>query len=206
MESIKWTELYIIITSVIGFYLLLKKGLESKQLHITLFSVALIPLIILNSIIVFNIEVPRFDLVQRWIQLTSLIFIFSGLLEFIREAKPKFSKFPILLILTPFLTLLIFPLAVNVLVITNMLFLAYQAGSIVVALLLFGLNQYKTKDSLTELLSIVVLGVSFILYWFIDDSDFINSIVVSKILLGIGIVLFSTAIKTKTNNEQSIKQ
>lgn len=201
MELLYWTGIYLIITALIGFYLLIKKGIENKSLQDILFSISLLPLLFINLLHVLNIEWGSIDIIERWSHLTSLLFVYSGLLEFIRVSKPKFSKFPIYLIFVPFITLALYPLAVETKVISNMLVLTYEAGAIIVGLLLFGIHHVKSKNKLYELMSLLIFMGAYIFYWFLPDIEIFNTKLYSKLLLGAAILIFSTGTKTNMNND-----
>ena len=196
MELLNWTAIFIIVSGSVGFYLLIKQGIEQKTLRDVLISIALIPIILLNIWDLISLELGDFVLITRWFTLTSLLFICSSLLEFIRESKPKFSKFPIYLIFTPFITLFVYPLAIETKVISDMLILTYQAGSIIVGFLLYGIHHTKTRNKKSELISLVLFTISFLVFWFMNSLVTIDTELISKFFMGIGILTFSIGNKS----------
>ena len=132
----------------------------------------------------------------EWSWLVSSVLLICGLFGLVRESKPVFARFPIYLTFLPLLSIIFYPLAVDALVIKNLILATYQAGALVVALLLFSVKQKKEGEHILTLAAIIVCIVSYLFEWFFTFSD-INTDLVAKLGLAAGIILASFGLRRK---------
>ena len=84
----------------------------------------------------------------------SISLVLSALFVIIRDSKPVFARFPVSLTLLPLIGIIFFAIIPTSYAIKDILELIMQAGAILVALLLFGVNTYLFKWKWTFLGSV----------------------------------------------------
>lgn len=102
--------------------------------------------------------------VIEWGHIYSLALILSSLLLFIRESKPEFSQFPIFYGILPFLIIISYLLVYNTVILKDWLINIYQAGAIIVAILMYGIYSYRDDIYRTLAAGAILFGITFILY------------------------------------------
>ena len=132
----------------------------------------------------------------EWSWLVSVIFLICGLFGLIRESKPVFARFPIYLTFLPLLSIVFYPLTVDALIIKNLILATYQAGALLVAILLFSVKQKKEGGHTLTVIAISIGMVSFLFQWVFTFSG-INSDLIAELGLAIGIILASFGLKKK---------
>lgn len=133
---------------------------------------------------------------SEWSWLVSSVLLICGLFGLVRESKPVFARFPIYLTFLPLLSVIFYPLAVDALVIKNLILATYQAGALIVALLLFSVKQKKEGEHILTLAAIIVCIVSYLFEWVFVFSG-INTDLVAKLVLATGIILVSFGLRGK---------
>ncbi len=121
------------------------------------------PLNILSSY--FDFIFP-YNAYLDWGRIVSLAALMSGLIEFIRQSKPEFARFPIFFVALPALLILTYPFIINTIVLKEWLIAIYEGGSLIVAFLMHGIHSRKNKAHYIILSGLVLLLITFVLYWF----------------------------------------
>jgi hypothetical protein len=96
--------------------------------------------------------------------------VLSSLLLFARESKPVFMRFPILYTAFPLLIIISYALVYDTAILRSWLLNIYEAGAIVVSLLIYGFYSYEEPIYRTLFTGAVLFLISFILYFLLSDS------------------------------------
>lgn len=107
--------------------------------------------------------------VIEWGHIYCLALILSSLLLFVRESKPEFSQFPILYGVLPFLIIISYLLVYNTVILKDWLINIYQAGAVVVAVLMYGIYSYRDDIYRPLAGGAILFCITFILYLVIPD-------------------------------------
>jgi uncharacterized membrane protein len=100
----------------------------------------------------------------------------------IRESKPVFARFPLVLSFLPFSILLFVPLILEQTVIFNLLLGTFQAGCIVVSLMIFILNQINNQLYKWQIVGSITSLLSFSIFWFTPEF-LIDKVIITELLL-----------------------
>ena len=88
--------------------------------------------------------------VETWGNFVSISLVLSALFVIIRDSKPMFARFPIYLTLLPLSGIIFFAVIPTSYAIKDILEIIMQAGAIVVALLIFGVNRPRRAHLPTQ--------------------------------------------------------
>ncbi len=195
MTDLNWVHILFLVAGLPSLFILVLSGHKTKQLSITLFGIALFTFLCGVSFDLIYNEQER-SKVRDWLELISIASVLCGLFIKARNSKPIFARFPIQLTFLPFLVLLFFPLAVDTLVVKNLLQMIYQGGGIIVGLLLFSINQYLYRKRELLLISCVLFLASYILFWILpQEISSLDLVFISNILFSAGIICTSLGLK-----------
>lgn len=196
MDILSWVSILNIIVLLFSIYQVGTIFSEKRSAYISLICLALVSYLISNIIFLVDRDLI---LIIRFVNLSSLVCVLSALFNLIRESKPVFARFPPILSYIPFLILLFIPLILGQTVIYNLLTATFQAGSILVALMIFVLNKLSKKDYGWHISGLILLLVAFVFYWF-NSLTAIQEVVITELVLLSGIVFLTTAIKKSQFN------
>jgi hypothetical protein len=128
-------------------------------------------------------------LYQDWISIIGISFILSGLAHLVYEAKPKFARFPIGLCGLPLLIIPAYFFVQDTLILKELVIAMYEAGAIVVGLMMYGMLSRNTKfEYIVIVAGLSILGLAYIIYWLpLDEMK--NLIWVWKSFIIIGILI-----------------
>lgn len=145
------------------------------------------------------------ETIQSWGSFISVVAILSTLFMIIRDSKPVFARFPYYLTFLPFISLIFFgSLEVNI-AIKNLLIMIFEAGAILVGLIIFGINTYLYSISRIYLIGTLIFLINFILA-FTDFYNTFNGELVEAIIACLGMILFTYALLKKPFKEHIISQ
>ena len=150
MDVLSWVSIFTIITILIGLASTLKITFSIKSAYLVLLTLALVSY--LGSNIIYVIDTGLSTSI-KWLNLITLCFLLSSQFGLIRDSQPVFARFPIYLIYLPFILLFFFPLIVSQNVLTNLLIGTLQGGCITVALLMYGIHQFREGHYIWQLSS-----------------------------------------------------
>tara|TARA_R110002124_G_scaffold48026_1_gene142145 strand:+ start:19798 stop:20406 length:609 start_codon:yes stop_codon:yes gene_type:complete len=201
MDVLSWVSIFTIITILIGLASTLKITFSIKSAYLVLLTLALVSY--LGSNIIYVIDTGLSTSI-KWLNLITLCFLLSSQFGLIRDSQPVFARFPIYLIYLPFILLFFFPLIVSQNVLTNLLIGTLQGGCITVALLMYGIHQFREGHYIWQLSSSILFLISFIIFWFADFVERIE-IISAEILIAFGIILLTTGIYTSNKNKLNVK-
>lgn len=128
-----------------------------------------------------------------------LIFSFglSALLMLVRNLRPVLFQYPYILTFSPFLITATFALVAGSNLISNIMFMCVQAVLIISCLMIILGADSDKRIILKSIIATVLLSLSFILYWFLDNlilyTDFLW-----QLSAGIGIVMNADVITSKS--------
>ena len=103
----------------------------------------------------------------EWGHIISLAFILSALAVFIRQSKPVFAQFPLVYAALPLFIVLSYVLVANTYALKDWLLSIYQAGAILVALLMYSVYTYREQRYIYILGGIILFLITFVMYWYI---------------------------------------
>ncbi|NBW69824.1 MAG: hypothetical protein EBR32_00190 [Bacteroidetes bacterium] len=145
------------------------------------------------------------ETIQSWGSFISVVAILSTLFMIIRDSKPVFARFPYYLTFLPFISLIFFgSLEVNI-AIKNLLIMIFEAGAILVGLIIFGINTYLYSISRIYLIGTLIFLINFILA-FTDFYNTFNGELIEAIIACLGMILFTYALLKKPFKEHIISQ
>ncbi len=107
------------------------------------------------------------DLVSEWGHIISLAFVLSALAVFIRQSKPVFAQFPLIYAALPLFIVLSYALVLNTYALKDWLLSIYQAGAILVALLMYSVYTYREQRYVYILSGNILFLITFILFWYV---------------------------------------
>lgn len=195
MADLNWINILYLVAGIPSLFIIGLIGYRSKSLSTLLFGVALLSFLFGIGFDLIYYEEER-SKIRDWLELVSIASALCALFVKARNSKPIFARFPIQLTFLPYLVLFFFPLAVDTLVVKNLLQMIYQGGGIIVGFLLFSINQYLYKNRELLLLSCILFLSAYILFWIIPaDSSSIDLILISNILFSAGIICTSLGLK-----------
>ena len=137
-----------------------------------------------------NPSIANFDLLFIEINFHLGSLVLSALFVIIRDSKPMFARFPVYLTLLPLSGIIFFAVISTSYAIKDILELIMQAGAILVALLIFGVNTYLFKWKWTFLGSILAFLCAYIIP-FINFNGPSNGLLLGSILLSLGMILLT---------------
>ncbi|MGK7370095.1 MAG: hypothetical protein ACNS64_07750 [Candidatus Halalkalibacterium sp. M3_1C_030] len=124
----------------------------------------------------------------EWGHIISLAFVLSALAVFIRQSKPVFAQFPLVYAALPLFIVLSYVLVANTYALKDWLLSIYQAGAILVALLMYSVYTYREQRYIYILGGIILFLITFLLYWYVPGiSD--NTSWLWKTFLGLSFLL-----------------
>ena len=154
MEILNVKHTLEIITAFLCFFILLPSSLNQRNLtkiyllgSLCCFFTVKIYVLIGPSYLVRDVE--------SWGNFICINLVLSALFVIIRDSKPMFARFPVYLTLLPLSGIIFFAVIPTSYAIKDILELIMQAGAILVAMLIFGVNTYLFKWKWTFLGSIM---------------------------------------------------
>lgn len=100
-----------------------------------------------------------------WSRMITIAILLSGLMEYIRDSKPEYARFPQIFILLPLLLIVVWPFIDRTFVLKRWLICTYEGAALLAAFLLIGLNHYKGKQNQLTLIGLGFLTVSYLVFW-----------------------------------------
>lgn len=107
------------------------------------------------------------DIIVEWGHIVALAFVLSALAIFIRQSKPVFAQFPLVYAALPLLIIFSYFLVQNTYALKEWLLSIYQAGAILVALLMYSVYTYKEQRYIYILSGVVLFLFTFLIFWYI---------------------------------------
>lgn len=201
MNILSWLSILTSTVLIIGLLLVFKATLHEKSSYLILLSLSMITL--LGSNVVYLID-PSIGTVIKWLNLITLSCLQSSLFGLIRNSKPIFARFPAFLIYLPFIILLFFPLISHQNILTNLLLGTFQAGCIVVALMIYGIHQIKFGFTIWQLLGSIIFLIAFIIFWFVPLENS-KALVITEVLVIAGIVAVTVGVNQTYQTKYNVK-
>lgn len=107
------------------------------------------------------------DIILEWGHIVALAFILSSLAVFIRQSKPVFAQFPLVYAALPLFIVFSYVLVLNTYALKDWLLSIYQAGAILVALLMYSVYSYREEKYMFILAGVILFLITFILFWYV---------------------------------------
>ncbi len=200
MEILNVKHTLEIITAFLCFFILLPSSLNQRNLtkiyllgSLCCFFTVKIYVLIGPSYLVRDVE--------SWGNFICINLVLSALFVIIRDSKPMFARFPVYLTLLPLSGIIFFAVIPTSYAIKDILELIMQAGAILVAMLIFGVNTYLFKWKWTFLGSIMTFLCAYMIP-FINFNGPSNGLLLGSILLSLGMILITfSLVKYPINNE-----
>ncbi len=193
MLSINWMNILLLISGSISSIILFNVAYRAKSLSNLFFGLSTLCLTI--GIVFSFIGSNYSELAKEWGNLLAMTLVLCGLFVKTRNSKPIFARFPLPMTLLPLVGVLFYPMINQADVIKEILWITYQGGALIVALLVISINHLLYKYRTLLLLACVILASAFTLHWFVDIPDKSMATNVALILLAAGMLLASIGFK-----------
>lgn len=108
---------------------------------------------------------------MEWSRMSAVAVGMSGLIFLIRDSKPAITRFPVLFCWTPLLLIPFYAMVANTIFLKEILLGIYEGGSILVALLMYGLFLTRDRKYLITVLGLLILLAGYILMWVLRLAD-----------------------------------
>jgi hypothetical protein len=131
-------------------------------------------------------------LLYDYLRVGGIAFMLSYLGLQIRADKPQINRAPVLLSFLPLLLIIVHPLISHTIVLKETLLKMYLGGSLVIALLYFGLNTFNKKSLTREFSATIVLLVAFLIFVFPGMFIVVPKITYVAVLC-LGIIILSNS-------------
>ncbi len=147
------------------------------------------------------------NIAREWGDLLAMTLVLCGLFVKTRNSKPVFARFPMPMTMLPLIGVLFYPLINQADVIKDLLWITYQGGAIIVAILVITINHLMYKQRALLLLACLMLGSSFVIFWFVTIIDREFSEDIANVLLSAGMLISALGfrkigeLKIKKQNE-----
>lgn len=106
------------------------------------------------------------ETIFNWLQVAGVSCVLAGLAIENWEDRPPVARFPYLLCFTPFLLVITYVLVIHSEFMMRLLLMIYEAGGIMIALLMLGLLTAKNFDYIYALIGVILLLLAFVVYLF----------------------------------------
>lgn len=133
-------------------------------------------IVVLNSLFASSTFTSIASFIIEWGHLFCLAFILSSLAIFIRESKPVFAQFPMAYTALPLFIVISYFFVLDNIVLKEWLFFLYQAGALVIALMMYGVYAYRLNKYIYILAGVLLFLISFIAYWSFSGEDGLYSL------------------------------
>ncbi|MBO6793383.1 MAG: hypothetical protein JJ895_05700 [Balneolaceae bacterium] len=135
------------------------------------------------------------EIAREWGDLLGMTLVLCGLFVKTRNSKPIFARFPMPMTMLPLIGVLFYPLINQAEVIKDLLWITYQGGAIVVAILVISINHLMYKQRALLLLACLILGSSFAIFWFVTIIDRPFSEDIANVMLSAGMLISALGFK-----------
>lgn len=198
-----WSELLVItISAGAAFWLFFFSGKES--LHAK-FHLSLAVLCVFSAFVPFPVTDQVAAVIEEWVSILGVTFLLVMFALLIRELKPVYARYPFGFTYTPLLIPVVYPFIADADILKMLLNQILQGGVLAIALLLYIPVIRFVKQHLIYIISVLLLGVTFVIYWF-EPAGVASS--VWHLTLSFGILggtyslnkLFRTLGDTQVNN------
>lgn len=106
----------------------------------------------------------------EWGRICAISFILCGLIEFIRQSKPDFARFPQIFVSFPLLLIVSYPLVMHTVVLRDWLIGIYEISAIFVALVMHGFLSRSEKHHMVVFWGLIATLLAYLLYWLPDNT------------------------------------
>jgi hypothetical protein len=167
-----WTGLLLAIVMFFGVLVFRRKYVESEgRILYGAFAIAcfmyMISSLALNADLVF--DPPDYqsaaDLVTEWGRMAAIAVAMSGLIFLIRDSKPAITRFPVLFCWSPLILIPVYALVAETIFLSEVLVGIYELGTLLAALMMFGLFMAKDRKYVTVVSGLGVVMAGFIVMW-----------------------------------------
>lgn len=173
-----WPGLLLSIVMMAGALIFRRRYIDSEgQPEYGTFAVACLLFFLaslsLNYKIILDAETYQYaaQLFMEWSRISAVAVGMSGLIFLIRDAKPEITRFPVLFCWTPLLLIPFYAMVVNTIFLKEILLGIYEGGSILVALLMYGLFLARDRKYLIAVSGLLILLAGYILMWVLRLAD-----------------------------------
>ncbi len=182
-----WGQLLLFLTTVYCLYLFIRL-LPARNRDLKIITVSTF-LIWLLSQIIYSGEMNFYeDIHHDFIQITIISLILTSELILVRLMRPGVFRYPYFIVFAPLLIPISFILIINTHMIKDIVFMTTQGVAIVVYFLLMFEKQEIKLTSKQAIIGIILMILSFVSFWFVQNIYPLNSIIWES-MLAIGSVL-----------------
>jgi hypothetical protein len=194
MLDLNWIDITLIATYFPAMILIFNLAYTQRSLSNLFFGFTILSLF-------FGVILSYFDFfetipIREWGSLVAINFVLTALFNLIRDSKPKFARFPILMTLFPLIGLFFYPLVINNNVVKDLLHITYQGGALFVGLIIVSLNHILHKHRILLISSCLFFLMAYLVNWipkFLFIDDYAKTF--SSISLSIGIFIGAIGLK-----------
>ncbi len=176
-----WSQALLVITTLLAILYLTfytEKNLEWIKT----------PLIISLAAFALYLTLPLFlhldNPVYGWLSVISTTLLFVSISALIRELKPLYNRYPVGFSLFPLLILIVYPFISDQEVLRQLLIQILQGGGLLIGLLIVITLLKPVENSIWVLTGIILIAVSYGIYWFIMDLYSLDDWIWQVILAG----------------------
>lgn len=159
-----------------GLYALLKLSLvaaRSERLTFRVLLASAVFLCLAQAAVVFAAVLPEglAPGVAEWGHVLLLACVLGALALFVRESKPAFARFPLLYTMLPLLIVISYFMVRDTYVLKEWMLTLYQGGALAVALLMYGVYQYRRGGYGRVLGGVVLMTAAYAAYWLLPLQE-----------------------------------
>lgn len=200
-----WLQLLLLIAALISALMLFGSAWVSHKPSEYVFGAALLSFAIARASEAFGLFYPFTSQIIEWADLIAIVASLSGLFLRIRMSKPRFSRYPLILVFLPTAVLIVYPLILNAEIIKTMLLITFMGGAVIVALMVAVIQhmvQHKQPMVLTGTIMLTASYISFI--WF-RVAEIQELFILQQILLSAGMLITARGIYIlRTEHQQTL--
>lgn len=193
MLSLDWMNILLLISGSISSIILFNVAYRAKSLSNLFFGLSTLCFTV--GILVGFFGSNFAELAKEWGDLLAMTLVLCGLFVKTRNSKPIFARFPLPMTLLPLVGVLFYPMINQADVIKEILWITYQGGALIVAILVISINHLLYKHRTLLLLACVVLTSAFALYWFVNILEKSVADNIAFMMLAVGMLIASIGFK-----------
>lgn len=180
MDIEKWTSIYLLLIGLVGLVFNFRRYITNINFKSTLIVLTIVLFIAkhISTLIDSSFVI--------WLDIIIVLSILSIELEYIRQLKPKYQRFPFAYNLLPYISIFFFPLIINSNFLVHMVLDLYQAIAIMVALILFVVGLTTNNTNKHHVISALIIAISYFLHFIDIDIEWLN---LSALVFGIGLAM-----------------
>lgn len=164
-----WSQILLLISSPIAMVIYHSRMGSDRQ------DAKYLGLLIYISIFLYEIslhfDLPFTDITREYIAIFIFVLILILLLMSIRRLRPDISRYPYPFVYVPLIILFFYPLIAGVSALTDIVLIIIQGGSLLSIAFLTTAHFDLFHSKWVAIMNILLLGLSYSIYWFMPSTD-----------------------------------